>query len=250
LVFVDFGMVGHITPGVKRQLRELAIGLGTRDPARIVRAYERMGFLLPGADLELIERATGRVFDRLWGISMGELSQLDYDEFRDFSREFGDLLYTMPFQIPQNFIYLGRMFGILSGMATRLDPDFSVFAESEPFARQLISEEFVSGWEIWREQVTEWGRTVLNLPNQLTLVLDKTAQGDLELRVRPDREWRQTMQRLDIGLSRVLWGIGGSTLLLAGVVLGVNGQSDIARWFFGGAGFALLRLYWLGRRLW
>lgn len=250
LVFVDFGMVGHITPATKRQLRELAIGLGTRDAARVVRAYERMGFLLPGADLELIERATSRVFDRFWGISMGELAQFDYDDFRQFSSEFRDLLFAMPFQIPKDFIYLGRMFGILSGMATQLDPDFNLFGEAEPFARQLLREELAGGWEELRDQISQWGRTVLGLPDQLHLVLNKSAQGDLEFRVSPDREWRQAMKQLDIDLSRLLWVVGASALLLSGVILSVNGQSGVARWFYGGAGLALLRMLWLGRRFW
>ncbi|MCP4514420.1 MAG: AarF/ABC1/UbiB kinase family protein, partial [Delftia sp.] len=119
LVFVDFGMVGRITAETKKHLRDLAIGMGTRDPARVVRAYERMGFLLPGADLELIQSATARVFDRFWGISMGEIAQLDYDAMHELMHEFRDLLYAMPFQVPQDFIYLGRTFGILSGMATQ-----------------------------------------------------------------------------------------------------------------------------------
>jgi predicted unusual protein kinase regulating ubiquinone biosynthesis (AarF/ABC1/UbiB family) len=250
LVFVDFGMVGHITPSVKLQLRELVIGLGTRDPSRIVRAYERLGFLLPGADLERIERATGQVFDRFWGISMGELSRLDYDDLRDFGREFRDLLFDMPFQIPQDFIYLGRMFGILSGMATQLDPDFNVFAETEPFARRLLSEELAGNWPLLRKRATEWGRTLFGLPDQLKLVLDKTAQGSLELRLGPNRELRQRMERIDVGLSRLLWGIGGGALLLSGAILGSSGQIDLARWFFGGAGLALVRLIWLSRKLW
>lgn len=250
LVFVDFGMVGYITPTVRHQLRELAIGLGTRDPARIVRSYERMGFLLPDADLELIERATSQVFDRFWGISMGELAQLDYDDVQHFAGEFRDLLFAMPFQVPQDFIYLGRMFGILSGMATQLDPDFNIFSEVEPFARRLLSEEFGSVWEETREHMGEWIRTLASLPGQLNLVLSKSAQGDLEFRVSPDREWRQAMQRFDTNMNRLLWGVGGSALLLTGAILSVNGQTDVSRLFYGGAGLALLRLAWLGRKLW
>lgn len=250
LVFVDFGMVGHITPTVKRHLRELAIGLGTRDAGRVVRAYQRLGFLLPSADMEQVERATSKVFDYFWGISMGELAQLDYDDFRDFTSEFKDLLFEMPFQVPQDFVYLGRMFGILSGLATQLDPDFNVFAESEPFARQLISEELATGstLELLRDEAIQWGRTVLSLPGQLQLMLNKSVEGDLEFRVHPDRDWRQAMQRLDTDLNRVLWGMGGSALLLAGVLLGVNGQADVARWLYAGAGAALLRIMWLGRK--
>ncbi len=250
LVFVDFGMVGHITPAVKLHLRELTIGLGTRDASRATRAFERLGFLLPSADLELLERAMSRAFDQFWGISMGELAQLDHDDFREFTNEFRDLLYAMPFQVPQDFVYLGRMFGMLSGLATQLDPDFNVFAESEPFARQLLNEELADGrgWEILRDEITQWGRTVWGLPAQLQVLLNKSAQGDLEFRVSPDREWRQATQRIDTDLTRLLWGVGGSALLLAGVVLGVNGQADVARWLYGGAGLALLRVVWLGRK--
>jgi predicted unusual protein kinase regulating ubiquinone biosynthesis (AarF/ABC1/UbiB family) len=249
LIFVDFGMVGRITPRVKQQLRELAIGLGTRDAGAIVRAYERLGFLLPGADLELIERATSRVFDRFWGISMGELSHLDYDAFRDFVQEFRDLLFDMPFQIPKDFIYLGRTLGILSGLATQLDPDFNVFAETEPFARRLVSEEMQGGWNRIREQLEQWGRLLLGLPNQLDLVLNKTVQGDLRFRTSPDREWRQAVNQLDSSINRLLWVVGGSALLLSGVISGVNGETEVAFLFYGGAGLSLLRVLWF-RRWW
>jgi predicted unusual protein kinase regulating ubiquinone biosynthesis (AarF/ABC1/UbiB family) len=247
LVFVDFGMVGRITPETKRHLRDLAIGMGTRDPARVVRAYERMGFFLPGADLELIQRATARVFDRFWGISMGELAQLDYDAMHELTREFRDLLYAMPFQVPQDFIYLGRTFGILSGMATQLDPDFNFFAEAEPFARQLISEEAAGRWRGLRDQTLQWSRVLLGLPAQLSALLNETVQGGPGLRVAPSQEWRREIRRLDAALNRLLWGVAGSALLLSGVILDVHGQNDPARWLYAGAGMTLLRL-WLGRK--
>jgi predicted unusual protein kinase regulating ubiquinone biosynthesis (AarF/ABC1/UbiB family) len=179
---------------------------------------------------------------------MGEFAQLNEEDFRVFAEEFRGLLYDMPFQIPQDVIYLGRMFGILSGLATQLDPNFNLFVEAEPFARQLLREEVDGGWEVIRDQMVQWGRTVLGLPGQLDLVLNKSAQGELEFRVSPDREWRQAMRRLDKGVDRLLWGVGASALLLAGVIFGVNGQVEVARWFYGGAGLAFLRLAWLGRR--
>ena len=90
---------------------------------------------------------------------------------------------------------------------------------------------------------------LLSLPEQLDVVLNKTAQGELKFRMGPDREWRRAMRRLDVALNRLLWGVSGGILLLAGVILGVNGQVQTARWFYGGAGLVWLRSLWLGRRL-
>jgi predicted unusual protein kinase regulating ubiquinone biosynthesis (AarF/ABC1/UbiB family) len=77
LTFVDFGMVGRVPPSVRAGARELVIGIGTRDAARLIRGYQELGVLLPGADLELLARAEARVFERFWGRSMSELRSMD-----------------------------------------------------------------------------------------------------------------------------------------------------------------------------
>jgi len=59
LIFVDFGMVGRVPPSLRAGLREMVIGVGTRDAARLVRASQIMGVLLPSADLERLEQAQG-----------------------------------------------------------------------------------------------------------------------------------------------------------------------------------------------
>ena len=62
LTFVDFGMVARVPEGVRDGLREMLIGVGTKDSGRVVKAYQQLGMLLPGADLKLIEQAAGKGF--------------------------------------------------------------------------------------------------------------------------------------------------------------------------------------------
>ena len=57
LTFVDFGMVGDVPENLRDGLRELLIGVGTRDAARVVRGYQTLGVLLPSADTKLLEQA-------------------------------------------------------------------------------------------------------------------------------------------------------------------------------------------------
>ena len=56
LVFVDFGMVATVPEQVRQHLREFLLGFATRDAARLVRAYQGAGVLLPGADVARLEQ--------------------------------------------------------------------------------------------------------------------------------------------------------------------------------------------------
>jgi predicted unusual protein kinase regulating ubiquinone biosynthesis (AarF/ABC1/UbiB family) len=141
LTFVDFGMTARVPEGVRDALREMLIGVGTKDAGRVVKSYQQLGMLLPGADLKLIEQAESQVFDRFWGMSMSELRKTDPDEIRKFAHQYRDLIFSMPFQVPNNLIMLARTVAILSGMCTGLDPDFNLWEQLSPYARKLIEQE-------------------------------------------------------------------------------------------------------------
>ena len=138
LVFVDFGMTGTLPPDTFEGLRDALVSVGTRDSARLVGSFRKLRILLPGADLEMVERACERVFDTIWGKSTRDMMQMSRAEAAAFAEEFGDLLYEMPFQVPENLIMLGRCVSILSGMASGLDPDFNVWNGLAPYTRRLI----------------------------------------------------------------------------------------------------------------
>ena len=135
-------MTGSLSPADSfNGLREVLLAVGTRDAARLVRAFQALQVLLPGADLDLLERACTRVFDTIWGKSTREMMRMTAAEFGAFAEEFGGLLYEMPFQVPENLILLGRCVSILSGMATGLDPDFSVWKGLAPYVQKLIEKD-------------------------------------------------------------------------------------------------------------
>jgi len=133
LTFIDFGMVGRMRPEIRDGLRELLIGIGLQDASRVIKAYQILGILLPGADIILLERANAEMFKRFWGKGMDELTNIKMEEIHDFAVEFREVLYNMPFQLPQDLIFLGRAVGILSGMCTGLDPKINVFEQLAPF---------------------------------------------------------------------------------------------------------------------
>ena len=101
-----------------------------RDSRQLVETYQDLGFLLPGADIDRIVEAQSTVLNHVWGRKLLELSRPDPREVQELTSEFRDLLFDMPFQIPQDFIYLGRAFGMVMGLVSQLNPDINRLASS------------------------------------------------------------------------------------------------------------------------
>lgn len=245
LVFVDFGMVGEVTPKIRTALREAALAIGLRDPARLIRAMQSVDALLPGADTERLLQAQTEVFDRYWGKSMGELRATDPREIAAFANRFRDLIFELPFQVPRNLLYLGRTVAILSGMCTGLNPHFNLFDGITPFAQTLVAEELGSaqGFAFWRDQVVELLQHLVALPNRLDTVLARMERGQMTVNVQPSGRAPEANDLLR-AINRLSGALLTSTLLGVGAALYLNGQVQLG---WGSWGLAALALLWTVR---
>ncbi|GAB4531682.1 MAG: AarF/ABC1/UbiB kinase family protein [Anaerolineales bacterium] len=239
LAFVDFGMMGHVEPEQRAGLRQMAIAVTTQDAARAVRAYNMLGFLLSGADLELIERAGVQVFERFWGKSTSELRQISFEEVREFIEEFRALLYNLPFQLPTDMIWLGRAASILSGMCTALNPDFNPWWGLIPFTQMLIEEEHKRGWEGLRQEWSSIEKSLVHLPARLDALLQQVEQGKIRTR---NPELSAQVMRLERAIGRLSGGIVFAALLLGGVQVYLAGMHTAAWVLLAGAALALWRV--------
>lgn len=238
LTFVDFGMVGRVPQNVRAGLREGVIAIGTQDARRVVEAYRLLDILLPGADMHLLEQAEAAMFERFWGKSMSELMEIDFDEMHEFAKEFRELLYDMPFQVPQDLILLGRCVAILSGMCTGLDPEFNVWEAIMPFAQSLLKEEVTGGWDFWRAEAVDIMKTTVFLPRRLDRTLDMMERGKLEVRL---PELTTHLKRLERVMRRLNGALIFAALLLGGVQLYTADETLLGGILLGGA---LITLVW------
>jgi predicted unusual protein kinase regulating ubiquinone biosynthesis (AarF/ABC1/UbiB family) len=215
-------MVGHVPPNIRAGLREMVIGVGTRDSTRVVNSFQILDVLLPHADLEMIQAAEEKIFDQFWGKSMQELQQVDYDEMREFAGEYRDLLYDMPIQIPGDTLYLGRCVAILSGMCTSLNPDFNVWKGLTPFAQELIQEEAGEIWEQLLKGATTWASSLLKIPRQVDTTLTKLESGKVAMR-NPEIERR--ISRLERSNRKLVGAVIFTALLTSGIQLTLGGAA-------------------------
>lgn len=238
LTFVDFGMVGYVPDKLRKGLRELLIAVGTQDSSKVIKAYMMMDVLLPNADLASIEKASARVFDKFWGKNMSELTSVKLDEIKEFADEFRDLIFSLPFQVPQNIIFLARAVGILSGMCTGLDPNFNVWDHLAPYARKLIAEEARTDlsnlWSIIERQL----RALAFLPGKIDDIILKIDSGEISIRT---PQLSQQIIKLEKSIRLLTFSIFVSVFLLISSYLFINDQVILST---GAFTISVLILFW------
>jgi len=243
LTFIDFGMVGRMPEGLRAGLREVIIAVGTQDAARLIQAYKNLGILLPSADVKLIEMASAQVFDRFWGKSMKELRQIKHAEMMNFGLQFRELMFEMPFQIPQNLLMLGRSVAILSGMCTGLNPDFNVWTSIAPYATKLVADEGTSNWQTWLDEAGKIFQVLIGLPGRTDRVLTMIERGNLTVQMPLVN--RQVVY-LEQSVNRLSGGMVFAALLVGGAILYATNER-LGEILMGAAVLPLLWMLFLAR---
>lgn len=240
LTFVDFGMVATIPERVRPHFRDYLVGFVTRDTGRIVRAYQGAGVLLPGADVARLEQMQAEVLERYSGLSFKEAQQLAMSEWQDMAREYRDIIYEMPFQLPTDLLFVGRAIAILFGMATSLDPDFDPWKAVEPFARDLAAEEIKRDWRDVLGELEKATRVALSLPGQADRFFSQAARGELAVRTAWSPETTRTLHRVETAINRLTRAVVFAALLLAAIAVYVTRPGVVSYVLFALAAVAFL----------
>jgi predicted unusual protein kinase regulating ubiquinone biosynthesis (AarF/ABC1/UbiB family) len=231
IAFVDFGMVAAIPEHLRGALSEYAIGLGTRDAARLVQSYVSAGVLLPGADIRRLEEIHEELFTRFWGVSVGHLREVAFSEAGYFFREYRDLLYEVPFQVQVDLLFASRAVGLLAGLTTQLDPDFDPWSEAVPFAERLAREELALGWRDLLQAGALQARALFGLPRRLDALMSRAERGTLTVQQALTPELRRSIQRLERSIRSASWMVVAAALLISGVMVRLGHPHEPAgRW--------------------
>lgn len=217
LTFIDFGMVGQMPEDLRQGLREMLIGVATRNTSQLVKSYQALNMLLPDANLQALEQAQSQLFDLFWGKSMTELREMDYRQMMQFAERFRGLLLTMPFQVPQNLLNLVRAVAILSGMCTGLDLQFNLWKQIIPYATNLLS---IGGGSstvrLILDQIEELFKVLIALPSQTQRVFSQIERGDLYVQI---PQVSRQISHLERAVTRLAGSLVFAVFLISSVML-------------------------------
>jgi predicted unusual protein kinase regulating ubiquinone biosynthesis (AarF/ABC1/UbiB family) len=216
LTFIDFGMMGEVPPGLRKGLRRVLIAAASRDGKGMVDGIREVGVLLPSADTAELERAMTKLFARFGGMGFAELQEVDPREFRAFAIEFGDVVRSLPFQFPENFLLIIRAMSLVSGNCSSLNPAFNIWDAVEPYAGQLIRQEGGNVVQAFATQAVSVAGTVARLPQRLDDLTTRIEEGRVSVQ-NPRLERR--IGSLERTGRRIISAVLFAALFIGGIVL-------------------------------
>lgn len=229
LIFVDFGMVGVVPGLISENLSKVVISVTQRDARRLTEAFQDLGFFLPGADLDRIAEAVSTVLDQVWGRNLLDLAQPDPREVQELSREFRDVLFDFPFQVPQDFIYLGRAISMVSGLVSQLDPEINPWYQIEKYGEELIRSRSAAVLsELSVETLLEALQPYLGLPSRLLRIVELAESGRFTVQEQPSRGTIRHQERLEKRMRQLGWSILGAAGMLSATLLYLSRKKDDA----------------------
>jgi len=214
--FIDFGMMGEVPDTLRDGLRQVLIAAASRDGKGMVNGIRKVGVLLPSADTAELERAWTKLFSRFGGMGFAELQEVDPREFRAFALEFSDVVRTLPFQLPENFLLIVRALSLTSGVCSSLNPAFNIWDAVEPYSAQLIRSESGNVVQDVAKKAMSVAGTVVRLPERLDDLITRLDEG--RVAVKSPRIERRLSSLERIG-RQIISAILFTALLIGGIIV-------------------------------
>jgi predicted unusual protein kinase regulating ubiquinone biosynthesis (AarF/ABC1/UbiB family) len=152
-------------------------------------------------------------------MGFAELQDVDPREYRAFAIEFGDLVRSLPFQLPENFLLIVRALSLVSGMCSSLDPAFNIWNAVEPYSAQLVRSEGGNLVQDLSKRAMSALGIVARLPQRLDTLATRFEDGSISVQT-PRLERR--LGSIDRTGRRVISAILFAALFIGGILLRVE----------------------------
>jgi predicted unusual protein kinase regulating ubiquinone biosynthesis (AarF/ABC1/UbiB family) len=244
IVLVDFGMVDRISTPKKEGLKRGFTAIVERDSLGLVRALVDMGFIPLTRNLQPLVQFVDRIFAKYRDMSPGEFKAMDIEEMGNDIME--ALRLSPSIQIPNDFILLGRVTGMLNGLGSQLDPDTNIIEIATPFAKRFIMAEEMSAATLFgKASVT--ARALVSLPKLLSDFLVSTGRNEARVEITSRDLMGELMiiSRIGKGMILAFLTVGAG---LAAVTFRINHFNTESAWLAALCVVFCIRIFMLIRR--
>ena len=247
IAFLDFGMVGRLTPDMRYHFSSLIISLMRQSTDGVIHSISAMGLIPDDVNMKQLRADVERMREKYYDVPLSQirLGEAVNDLFR--------LAFQHSIRIPADLSLLGKTLLTVEGVVENLDPEFSILDIAEPFGRRLLKERYHPknvAETVWK-QVSDYGELILDFPKHMKEFASLAKRGRLRMEVGIP-ELDLFLKKLDQISNRLSFSIVllSFSIIMVGIIIGssMNRQSTLL-WKFPAIemGFvvATLMFFWL-----
>jgi len=170
---LDFGMVGRLSEGRRREFVELLAAVADHDDDAVVDvllAWSDGG----STDVEMLHQDARAFLDRYHGVPLGKL------DVARMLRDIAEIVRENELTLPSDVAMLVKVFVTLDGLGRALDPAFDMALHVEPAARRMIAR-MHSPTQMATRTARELRKVLLHLPRDLRAIVARARRGGLRI---------------------------------------------------------------------
>lgn len=217
IAFLDFGMVGSLSPERKRQFSKMLLGIVYKNSRMIIESIIDLNAVTLNVNMKKLEKDINNLRDRYVEIPLEKL------KVGEVLNGIFDLVFSYNIVIPNEFNMLAKSLITLEGIVEKLDPKISVLEVAKPIAKQLIPKMFST--QHMKEEIInatmDYSRLIKELPSFLLNFLRKTEEENyaIELKI---RDLENLEKRVDKVFNRLSTSIIllALSIVIAGILIG------------------------------
>lgn len=173
IAFLDFGMVGRLTPQMKYHFASLVIGIIRKDTDEMIEAILHMGIITGEINMPRLRRDVEILKDKYLEVPLSEIS------LGEAINELFSVAFKHRIVIPSDLTLLGKSLLTLEGTVEKLAPDLSLIDTARPFGDKLLRDRFRISTRARTvfENTGEYVELLLDLPKQLGEMAQKLIKG-------------------------------------------------------------------------
>jgi ubiquinone biosynthesis protein len=235
IAFIDFGMVGRVSPRRREDLLKLLLGLVERRPRAVADVLLDWTGDQHVAQLSTLEDEIEAFVEQYHGVALAQL------KLGQMLSEVTTILREHRLALPADLALLIKAFVSLESMGRGLDPEFHMAQEALPLLRAMVRARYrpkalaQRSWQLLSQTLGDAGR----LPGDLSQLLRRAREGRLQVGIdiahlkRAGDQLDRAANRLSLSLVIAALIIGSSIVMTVG-----GGPTLLGLPAFGLLGFA------------
>lgn len=216
--FVDFGIVGYVSPDMMETMANTFLAFVQRDFDRLIDLYIELGYVTEDVDIDAFRKEFKAdlvdMMEPLYGLALHEI---DFAKYLDM---FTHLALRHRLSIPSDLLLVNKTLLILESIGRELDPHFDFFVAFEPYAVKLARKRYSPSkiYERASKAATELGDFAFLVPKQLKQIIRKVLKDDLHIKM-IHIGLDKFINDMDRSSNRIAFGMIISAILISSAIM-------------------------------